>query len=358
MTRIAPGSTIGIMGGGQLGRMIALAAARLGYRCHIFCPEVGCPAANVATEHTVADYDDHEALTAFAKSVDVVTYEFENVPADSAKIVSDITLLRPGVKALAIAQDRLSEKNFLRDCGVETAPFIAFSTKEELEEAFSKIGRPAVAKTRRFGYDGKGQVMVKSKADLVHVLEVTKGQPSILEGFVDFDREVSVVVARNVSGDVAAFPVGENIHVDHVLKETKIPAEIRAVIEAKAKVMATKVANSLEYVGVLAVEMFVSDASGDVVANEIAPRVHNSGHWTIEGAVTSQFEQHVRAICDLPLGNSDALGVVTMQNLLGEEILDADKYLKDPKAYYHHYGKRDPREGRKMGHVTWVNVED
>jgi 5-(carboxyamino)imidazole ribonucleotide synthase len=355
MTRIHPGGTIGILGGGQLGRMIAQAASQLGYHCHIYCPDERSPAFQVAEKFTVAAYEDEAALLKFFGSVDVVTYEFENVPAETAALAEKHKLLRPGAKALAVTQDRLTEKDFLNESGVKTAPYKAFKTAEEFEAAFAEIGRPAVAKTRRFGYDGKGQVMVKSKRDAEAVLDVTKGAEAILEGFVNFDREISVVVARSASGDVAAFPVGENVHTNHILDTTVVPANINEVVEAKAKVMATRVANALEYVGVMAVEMFVSDAKGEIVVNEIAPRVHNSGHWTIEGAQTSQFEQHVRAICDLPLGPTDALGQVRMKNLLGEDILDYEQYLADPKAAYHHYGKHDPRPGRKMGHVTWVN---
>ena len=354
MTRIDPGSTIGILGGGQLGRMIALAAARLGYHCHIFCPDERSPAFQVTNQITVADYGDEKALAAFLETVDVVTYEFENIPIETVEFVAREKLLRPGARALEISQDRLNEKEFLNTSGVKTAPYCAFESHEELEAAFAKIGRPAVAKTRRFGYDGKGQAIVKSRRDFDDVLAVTKGAPAILEGFVNFDREISVVVARSASGDVAAFPVGENVHTNHILDTTNVPAQIGAAVEAKAKVIATRVANALEYVGVMAVEMFVSDNDGKITVNEIAPRVHNSGHWTIEGALTSQFEQHVRAICDLPLGRPEAVGQVTMKNLLGEEILDFEKYLEDPTAYYHHYGKQEPREGRKMGHVTWV----
>ena len=355
MTRINPGGTIGILGGGQLGRMIALAAARLGFHCHIYCPDPRSPAFQVAQYKTIADYDDEAALAAFIAAVDVVTYEFENIPAATALMVTAAGKpLRPGVKALEMTQDRLIEKDFLNKSGVTTASYQAFETLEELEAAFAKIGRPAVAKTRRFGYDGKGQYMVKNKRDLPAVMDVTKGAQSILEGFVSFDREISVVVARSASGDVAAYPVGENIHTNHILDTTTVPAVMKQVVEAKAKVMATRIANALEYIGVMAVEMFVNDAKNEIVVNEIAPRVHNSGHWTIEGAATSQFEQHVRAICDLPLGHTDALGKVVMKNLLGKDILDYEQYLSDPTASYHHYGKSDPREGRKMGHVTWL----
>lgn len=356
MTRINPGGTIGILGGGQLGRMLALAAAKLGYRCHIFCPEENSPAFQVADRTTVAAYENEDALVAFARSVDVATYEFENVPAKTADIVGRNTLLRPGAKALMVSQDRLTEKTFLNDAGVKTAPFEPFHTADELKAAFKAIGRPSVAKTRRFGYDGKGQQLVKSAKDLETVMAVTQNTPSILEGFVQFDREISVIVARSASGDVAAYPVGENVHTHHILDTTTVPAKISERVEATAKVMATKIANALEYVGVMGVEMFVSDAAGEIIVNEIAPRVHNSGHWTMDGAVTSQFEQHIRSICDLPLGDTKALGKVRMKNLLGEDILDLDDYLADPTASLHHYGKSEPRAGRKMGHVTWVTA--
>ncbi|WND03095.1 5-(carboxyamino)imidazole ribonucleotide synthase [Temperatibacter marinus] len=354
---IAPGKTIGILGGGQLGRMLAMAAARLGYKSHIYCPEENSPAFHVSADYTVAAYEDEDALKAFAKSVDVVTYEFENVPAETARIVSNHAPLAPGSLALKVAQDRLVEKDFLNESGVKTAPYKSFDTKEELETALATIGRPAVAKTRRFGYDGKGQHVVKSKADLDDAYEAMNGQPAILEGFIKFDREISVIVARLESGDVAAFPVSENVHTHHILDETQVPAAIKEIVEAKAKVMATRIANALEYVGVLTVEMFVTDETGDIIVNEIAPRVHNSGHWTIEGATTSQFEQHIRAICSLPLGPEHAVGKIRMKNLLGEDILDAEKYLSDPTAYFHHYGKKEPRAGRKMGHVTFVEKE-
>jgi len=358
MTRINPGGTIGILGGGQLGRMIALEAARLGYHCHIYCPDERSPAFHVAQFKTVAEYEDEAALKAFVAAVDVVTYEFENIPTETVVLAAAEKPLRPGVKALEMTQDRLTEKDFLNAAGVKTAPYAAFETADQLTLAFAKIGRPAVAKTRRFGYDGKGQTMVKSKSDLEAVMAVTGGAPAILEGFVNFDREISVIVARSASGDVAAFPVAENIHSNHILDQTTVPAQIKEAVEAKAKVIATRLANALEYVGVMAVEMFVNDAKSEIVVNEIAPRVHNSGHWTIEGAQTSQFEQHVRAICDLPLGPTRALGKVVMKNLLGKDILDFEQYLEDPSASYHHYGKSDPRDGRKMGHVTWVNKSD
>lgn len=357
MTRVEPGSTIGILGGGQLGRMLALSATQLGYRVHVFCPEVDSPAFQVSNKTFVADYENETALTEFAQSVDVATYEFENVPSKTAELVSNITLLRPGARALEVAQDRLTEKAFLNEAGSKTAPYMAFHTEEDLKLAFKEIGRPCVAKTRRFGYDGKGQTLIKTPKDLHSVLDVTGNTPSILEGFIKFDREISVIVARSASGDVAAFPVGENVHKNHILYTTHVPAAIPDMLEAKAKVIATRIANALEYVGVMGVEMFVNDAENDIIVNEIAPRVHNSGHWTMDGAITSQFEQHIRAICDLPLGPTEPRGKVIMQNLLGEEILDHQKYLEDPSAHFHHYGKSEPKPGRKMGHVNWVKPE-
>ncbi len=353
---IAPGGTIGILGGGQLGRMIALAAAKLGYKCHIYCPEENSPAFQVANAYTVAAYDDETRLALFAKAVDVVTYEFENVPAQTAKIVAQYAPLRPGARALEVSQDRLSEKTFLNQHHITTAPFAPFATLDELRSAVQKIGKPAVAKTRRMGYDGKGQALIKNRENIDDVMDVTKGADAILEGFVTFDREISAIVARAKSGDVAAFPIAENVHTNHILATTTVPANVKTIVEAKAKIMATKIANALDYIGVLTVEMFISDATGTVTVNELAPRVHNSGHWTIEGAETSQFEQHVRAICGLPLGPTDALGTITMKNLLGSDILDFEKYFNDPKVHYHHYGKKHPRKGRKMGHVTWVET--
>lgn len=354
---IHPGSTIGILGGGQLGRMLAMAASKLGYKTHIYCPEEDSPAFQIASSHTVAEYLDEGALKEFASQVDVVTYEFENVPARTAHILAQAKMLRPVWKALAVSQDRLSEKDFLNEHGIETAPYQAFQGEEELRAALSVVGKPAVAKTRRFGYDGKGQAVIRSSADIPSAMKIIGEQEAILEGFIAFDREISAIVTRSESGDVAAFPVSENVHTNHILDETTIPAVVTPTVSAKAQVMATKVANALEYIGVVTIEMFVSDQSGKVLVNEIAPRVHNSGHWTIEGAKTSQFEQHIRAICGLPLGDPAAIGSVRMKNLLGEDILKMPELLADSGAHVHHYGKVEPRMGRKMGHVTWVHLE-
>ncbi|WP_374764059.1 5-(carboxyamino)imidazole ribonucleotide synthase [Yunchengibacter salinarum] len=353
MTIIAPGGSIGILGGGQLGRMLALAAARFGYRVHIFCPDADSPAFDVA--HTVheAAYDDEQALEAFAKAVSVATYEFENVPVAAAEIVARHTLLRPGTEPLRITQDRLREKDFLNESGVKTANYAAFEDAEGLDGALKTVGKPAIVKTRFGGYDGKGQALIKTRKGIEPALQALSGAPAIAEERIPFDREVSVIVARSVAGDVAAFPVSENHHEKGQLRETQVPAAMSDPLEAKAKVMATKIANALDYVGVMTLELFVRD-DGTLNANEMAPRVHNSGHWTLEGAATSQFEQHIRAICGLPLGPTDLLARCRMINLLGDAINDWQECLKDPQAHYHHYGKREAREGRKMGHITWV----
>lgn len=358
MPHIEPGSTIGILGGGQLARMLSLAAAPLGYKCHIYCPEERSPAFQVADAYTMAPYDDEAALAKFASEVAVVTYEFENVPAATAQFIAKLKPLRPGAKALQVAQDRLAEKTFLSDNGIATAPFMAFETKEELKAAVKKVGLPAVAKTRRGGYDGKGQAVLQSQMDINDALDAMKGAPAILEGFVPFDKEVSAIVARGTDTNIAAYPIAENVHTNHILDTTTVPADIKDNHAAKARVMAVKIANALDYVGVLAVELFVVEKTGEVLVNEIAPRVHNSGHWSIEGARTSQFEQHIRAVCELPLGDAQNLGKVRMKNLLGDDIFKIVEWLKDPRAHYHHYGKHEAREGRKMGHVTWVDSRD
>ncbi len=351
--QIPPLGHIGIIGGGQLGRMLSVAAAKFGYKVTIFCPEDNCPAAQVAGRQVVADYDDEAALVAFAQDVDVVTLEFENIPVKALELASTHTPIAPGVESLRVSQDRLVEKTYIADLGIDVAPFAAFDDAASLEAAFAEIGRPAIAKTRRFGYDGKGQVPIKSKRDFDDVLDAMAGAPAILEKMIDFETEISVVVARSATGDVAAYPIGENVHREGTLRTTTVPANITDAQEAKAKVIAARIANALDHIGVLTVELFVA-VDGSLIVNEIAPRVHNSGHWTIEGATTSQFEQHIRAICGLPLGPARALGWTEMTNLLGADILEHQRYLADESASFHHYGKSDPRPGRKMGHVTRV----
>ncbi|WP_244528609.1 5-(carboxyamino)imidazole ribonucleotide synthase [Methylobacterium gossipiicola] len=359
-TPLRPGSTLGIVGGGQLGRMIALAAANYGLKVHVFAPEADSPAFDVSAARTIAAYDDVAALTRFAASVDVVTYEFENIPAAAAEALAAKAPLHPNASALATTQDRLTEKTFITGLGIETAPFRAVDTAEDLTRALAEIGRPAVLKTRRFGYDGKGQRMIRAEGDLdaAAILAEFGGAPCILEGFVPFEAEVSVVAARGIDGSFAAYEPCANEHRNHILAVTRVPAPgLAPQTEAAALGMARRIAEALDYVGVLAVEMFLvpqADGPARVVVNEIAPRVHNSGHWTIEGAVTSQFAQHVRAVSGWPLGGTARTGglAVTMHNLIGAEADDWSRLLAEGGAHLHLYGKGEARPGRKMGHVT------
>jgi 5-(carboxyamino)imidazole ribonucleotide synthase len=356
---IEPGNTLGIIGAGQLGRMLALAAARYGLQAHVLAPESG-PAFDVAATHTCAPYEDETALTQFAQSCDVVTYEFENVPRRTAEIISARAPLHPSPRALAITQDRLEEKTFVAALGICTAPFRAVSSEADLAQALDEIGRPAVLKTRRFGYDGKGQAMIRAGDAPAVAWAALGGAPCILEGFIPFEREVSVVAARTAAGAFAAYDLCANTHCNHILDTTEAPAGVSGEAEREALDVARRIADALDYVGVLAVEMFVvrEDGAERIVVNEIAPRVHNSGHWTLEGAVTSQFEQHVRAVCGWPLGSAARLGRVRMTNLIGEDAARWRDHLDDPQAHLHLYGKRTARPGRKMGHVTWVSPSE
>jgi 5-(carboxyamino)imidazole ribonucleotide synthase len=353
---VAPGATIGILGGGQLGRMLAVAAAQLGLRSHIFCPDPYSPAFDVAAARTVAEYDDEAALAGFAAAVDVVTYEFENVPGRTAEIVAAHAPLRPGALALATTQDRLAEKSFVAGLGIATAPFRPVGNAAELAGALAELGQPAILKTRRFGYDGKGQVRIEPGDAPAAAWERLGGAPAILEGFVPFSHEISVVGARTADGGFAAYEPCRNEHRGGILDVTRLPSGLPAATEAAALGIAERIAAALDYVGVLTVEMFVLDGAGGqaLVVNELAPRVHNSGHWTIEGAQTSQFEQHIRAICGWPLGATRRLGAIEMRNLIGQDIAAWPTILADPGAHLHHYGKAKARAGRKMGHVTWV----
>ncbi|KFG67824.1 5-(carboxyamino)imidazole ribonucleotide synthase [Microvirga sp. BSC39] len=356
---IRPGCTLGILGGGQLGRMIAMAAAQLGLRTHVYAPDDNSPAFEVAAECTIAAYEDEASLVRFAKAVDVVTYEFENVPSETAAILSTHTLLAPNAQALAVSQDRFLEKSFIAGLGIDVAPFATFSDEAELAEALERIGRPAVLKTRRFGYDGKGQVMIRPETDPVAAWAEIGRASSIVEGFVPFEREVSVVAARAASGAFAAYDLCANEHSHHILDTTRVPAGVSRETEEQAVRIARSIADALDYVGVLAVEMFlVTEGGGErLVVNEIAPRVHNSGHWTLGGAVTSQFEQHVRAVCGWPLGATARLGRVEMKNLIGHDADAWEEILGEPGAHLHLYGKAEARAGRKMGHVTRVFPE-
>lgn len=353
-----PVSTLGILGGGQLGRMIALAAADYGIRCHIYAPESDSPAFDVAALRTLGRYDDEAALTAFANCVDVITFEFENVPAEAARILSALRPLRPGAGALATTQDRLAEKTFIAGLGLEVAPFAAVDDLASLNAALGRIGTPAVLKTRRFGYDGKGQAKIMPGDDAEAAFAEVGLQPAILEGFVTFSREISVIAARTASGGFAAFDLCENEHKDHILSLTRVPADVRPATAEAAMDAARRIADALDYVGVVTVEMFVAGEGGNerVIINEIAPRVHNSGHWTSEGADISQFHQHVRAVCGLPLGSTRRRGIITMTNLVGDEVNDWAALMAEPGAHLHLYGKGEPRPGRKMGHVTRIKT--
>jgi 5-(carboxyamino)imidazole ribonucleotide synthase len=350
---LAPEATIGILGGGQLGRMLALAAARLGFKCHVFSPNPASPAFDVVHRTTCADYADREALDRFAENVDVVTYEFENIPADTVTFLSARVPVLPDPKILATTQDRLAEKNFVIALGMRTAAFADVGSSAELKTAIERIGRPAVLKTRRFGYDGKGQAAIKDGSELESAWRDVGGQPSILEAFVPFAREVSVVAARAHDGSVESFDVTENEHRDHILKVSRVPAALSGESEKEARRIAETIAKKFAYVGVLAVEMFVL-RDGGVLVNEIAPRVHNSGHWTLDGASVSQFEQHIRAVAGWPLAKPIRHGRVAMTNLIGSEVEDYWRFLASPGVCVHLYGKAAVRPGRKMGHVTQV----
>jgi 5-(carboxyamino)imidazole ribonucleotide synthase len=351
---LRPGSVIGILGGGQLGRMTALAAARFGYRCHVFTPEADAPAAQVSWCTTVADWRDERALAAFAAACDVVTYEFENIPAVAAASVARHARLRPGADVLATCQDRISEKRFLGALGVPTARWMAAEDAAGLRRAVGEIGRPSVLKSARLGYDGKGQVAIGPDTDLDAAWsEMTAAAASVgvVEAWVDFALEISVLVARSVPGEVATYVPVENRHENHVLRRTIAPARIDAGIAARADEIARRTVEPLGLIGVMAVEMFVG-ADGTVVVNELAPRPHNSGHWTIDACAVSQFEQCVRAIAGLPLGSTHRHADAVMDNLLGPEIDRWRELASDPGARLHVYGKREARPGRKMGHVT------
>jgi len=351
---LEPQATIGILGGGQLGRMLALAAARLGFKCHVLAPSPDSPAFDVVHRVTCADYNDTEALDRFAADVDVVTYEFENVPAETATFLSARVPVLPDPNILATTQDRLAEKTFVSGLGIGTAAFAAVGGPAELAAAIDRIGRPAVLKTRRYGYDGKGQATIRSGTDPAAAWREVGAQPCILEAFVPFEREVSVVAARGADGSVACFDVTENEHRDHILKVSRVPATLSDTAAAAARRIAEIIAQKFGYVGVLAVEMFVLPGGSAILVNEIAPRVHNSGHWTLDGASVSQFEQHVRAVAGWPLAQPVRHGRVEMTNLIGDEVADYRRWLSVPGASVHLYGKAAVRSGRKMGHVTRV----
>jgi 5-(carboxyamino)imidazole ribonucleotide synthase len=355
MPLIEPGATIGILGGGQLGRMTVLAATALGYRCHVYCPIEDSPAKQATSLSTTAEYEDKHALDRFANSVDVVTFEFENVPGDTAEFLAARKPVRPGPTALRIAQDRLKEKDFLRSIGVGTAPYEAVTSEEELRRALETIGSRAILKTVRMGYDGKGQVGIRGDSDLAAVWHGFESRDGILEGFVEFACEISVIIARGENGKTATYAPVENQHVNHILDTTIAPARVMPEIAMRAEAIARHIAEKLDLVGLLAVEMFVTHG-GEVLVNELAPRPHNSGHWTIDACYTNQFEQLVRAICSLPLGSPERHSDAVMKNLIGADIEQWREAVNDPLQKIHLYGKDEALPGRKMGHVTKLSA--
>ncbi|MTH64391.1 5-(carboxyamino)imidazole ribonucleotide synthase [Paracoccus shanxieyensis] len=346
MTELHPGATIGILGGGQLGRMLSVAASRLGYRTHVYEPGAA-PAGDVAHAVTTAPYEDQAALRAFAEAVDVITYEFENVPTAALDLLESIRPIRPNRRTLAVSQDRLTEKNFLTEIGLRCAPYRNVETQADLPQALADLGTPAILKTRRMGYDGKGQIRFNDAQG-----GDWTGAPSVLEGFVDFSAEVSVIVARGADGQVAAFDPGLNVHRDGILRTTTVPCGLSQALLTDAVLIAAKIVNALDYVGVMGVELFVTP--GGLIVNEIAPRVHNSGHWTQAGCAVDQFEQHIRAVAGLPLGDGQRYADVEMQNLIGDDIDRVPQLLTQPRTQVHLYGKGAARPGRKMGHVNRV----
>ena len=354
-TPLPAGSMIGILGGGQLGRMLALAASRLGMRTHIFCPDANSPAFEVTPHKTVAAYDDQEALAAFADAVDVITYEFENVPAATAEFLAARKPLHPGANALAISQDRLAEKAFLASKNIPVAGYRAVQTRAELEAAIDDLGLPAVLKTTRLGYDGKGQRVLRERADAAAAFAALEPKPLVLEAFVPFDKEISVVVARNAKGEVRAFDAAENVHTNHILHTSTVPADIPPGVEKHAAMLAKVIVVALDYVGVLGVEFFVlsGEDRASLIVNEIAPRVHNSGHWTEAVCLTDQFEQHIRAVLGWPLGDPARMADVVMENLIGKDVDRVPAGL-DGNTQPHLYGKTEARPGRKMAHINTI----
>ena len=349
---LPPGSTIGILGGGQLGRMLVLAAARLGLRAVVLDPDAGCPASPVAVRTIATAYDDPEGLRALAEASDVVTFEFENVPAAAVTQLVDFgASVAPGARALAIAQDRVDEKTFLNKAHAPTTVFAAAATPRAIAEAVRRIGPPCLIKTRRDGYDGKGQTWIEHAADAAEAFERVGSKPVIVEAAVNFTRELSVIAARGRNGEIAHYPLSENHHENGILRRTHAPAEVADATTVQAEQIIARVLSGLDYVGVLAVELFEL-ADGKLLVNEIAPRVHNSGHWTLDGCEVDQFEQHIRAVAGWPLGPTHALAQTEMINLIGDEADDWPRLIGDPTARIWLYGKDEARPGRKMGHVN------
>jgi len=354
---VAPGGIVGILGGGQLGRMLALAAAELGLSCHTYSPDPKSPAFAVSAARTVAAYDDEASLAAFADAVDVVTFEFENVPAATLARLAHKVAVWPRVASLEVAQDRLAERRLLNDLGIAVATFAPVATQSDLYSALAQTGRPAILKTRRLGYDGKGQALIRHGDDPHLAWRAIGEAPAILEAQVRFRCEISAIVARAGDGTTRTFDIGENRHESGILVETRVPAAVAPEVAAEAAALAERIAVALDHVGVLAVEMFVVAAAGAtrLLVNEIAPRVHNSGHWTRDAALTSQFEQHIRAICGWPLGDPARAADVVMTNLIGDDLARWADFAAEPGVRLHIYGKSVSRPGRKMGHVNRVS---
>ena len=344
------GACIGILGGGQLGRMLAVAASRLGLKAHIFEPGANPPAGHVANQVTTASYEDYAALRRFAQSVDVITYEFENIPTSALDILEQIRPIHPGRRALTISQDRLSEKEFLTGLGLKVAPYANVTTAAEAEAAAQSIGTPSILKTRRMGYDGKGQSRLRDALEMAETWQAMQGAPSVLEGFINFSHEVSVIAARASDGQVACYDPGENVHREGILHSTTVPATLTATQRMDAVLLAGQILNALDYVGVMGVELFVTNDG--LIVNEIAPRVHNSGHWTQNGCDICQFEQHIRAVAGWPLGDGTRHSDIRMENLIGADIGRVSE-LRETNAALHLYGKSEIKPGRKMGHVNF-----
>ena len=345
-----------MLGGGQLGRMTALAAARLGYRVHVYTPEPDSPCAEVSAAATVAEFSDAAALARFAASVDVVTLEWENVPPEAVSLLAQMVPVRPGAAVLTVTRDRIREKTFVNCLGIATAPWRPAHSAADVATALEELGRPAVLKVARLGYDGKGQLLLGADADpeaAWHELAGGQALDAVVEGFVDFACEISVIVARAADGALCSYPAVENQHENHILSRTIVPARIAPGVAAEAEAIARRITEALGVVGLLAVEMFVG-RDGRVLVNELAPRPHNSGHWTMDACATSQFEQLVRAVCGLPLGATDHLCAAVMENLIGDAVGRWPELVATPDARLHLYGKREVRPGRKMGHVTWI----
>ncbi|WP_282118979.1 5-(carboxyamino)imidazole ribonucleotide synthase [Ruegeria atlantica] len=349
---LAPGARIGILGGGQLGRMLSVAAARLGFVTQIYEPGANPPAGQVADHVTTAAYDDAAALKAFAESVDVITYEFENIPTEALDLLETHCPIHPGREALRVSQDRLTEKTFLAGLGLKTAPFADITDLDSLKAAIDQIGTPAILKTRRFGYDGKGQARLRGPEDAEVALADMAGAPAILEGFVNFSHEVSVIAARGIDGQVACFDPGENVHRDGILHTTTVPARLAPAQRTDAVLLAANILNALDYVGVMGVELFVTPQG--LIVNEVAPRVHNSGHWTQNGCAVDQFEQHIRAVAGWPLGDGQRHSDVVMENLIGDDMERVPELARERDVALHLYGKAEVKPGRKMAHFNRI----